>query len=394
MHVLFASMPLPGHLYPMLPLASACERSGHQVSFATGPAMEAEVASLGLAVSVVDVTTEWALPTARERYRELIQRSEPRIEFIAAFFASLIAPAVAERLIPALTTVRPDLVVHEFYNPGAGAAAATLGIPSVSHGLNRLGPPAMLADMDHRLGELWASQGCMRAEAMGHVFGAAYLDICPEAMQDRDSLAMAPRAIPVRPEPYSPNVPLPSALEAPRSRPRVYVTLGTVVNTGERAIRVFRSVVAGVASLPADVVVTVGKDGDPRALAPLPDNVQVERFLPQGRLFHCVDAVVHHCGAGTMFGATAAGLPQLGLPLSTDQFISGAPALTASGAGLVLAGGEITPEHVTTAVWRLLEDTVLQTRAAEVAEEIGQMPKAEDHVPLLEHICLPPRARG
>ena len=374
MRVLFASLPLPGHLFPLVPLAQACTSAGHEATVATGPAVAEQVAALGFDHAVVTPTTEWALGVARERYTHLITRPEPRTDFISAFFCSLIAPAVAAELIPLLETERPDVVVHEFYDVGAAAAARAAGIPSVCHGLNRLPPPSMLADMAERLD--------------GDVFGSAYLDVCPRSMQDGASLAAAPEALPVRPRPWSDaDLPLPPDLEAPRDRPRVYVTLGTVVNTGERALRVFRTVLDGLARLPVDVLVTVGRDGDPTALAVPSERVRVERFLPQERLLRHVDAVVHHCGAGTMFGAASAGLPQLGLPQSTDQFISGAPALAASGAGLVLRPDELTPERVAAAVQQLLEDEALRSRVAELAAEIAAMPAADARVETLEQLA-------
>ncbi len=387
MRVVFASMPLPGHFFPLVPLARACAGAGHEVTVATGPALAPRVAELGFAHVPVSATTEWAVGVARERYADLIERPEPRTDFISAFFSSLIAPAVAAELIPWLEAEQPDLVVHEFYDVGAAAAAGAAGVPSVCHGVNRLPPPQMLDDMGSRLAEVWTAHGVPAPEPLAGLFGLAYLDVCPPSMQDGDSLFLAPAVRPVRPAPWSPDDPLPPHLESPRVRPRVYVTLGTVVNTGERAARVFGAVVGGLADLPVEAVVTVGADGDPAALEPLPANVTVERFLPQARLLAQVDAVVHHCGAGTMFGAAAAGLPQLGLPQSTDQFISGAPALAASGAGLVLGPEETTPERVATSLERLLAGADVRARVGGLAAEIARMPEAPSSVRLLETLA-------
>ncbi len=287
----------------------------------------------------------------------------------------MIAPVVADELSSVIASDRPDVVVHEFYDCGAAVAARVADVPSVCHGLNRLGPPDMLADVDDRLAEVLAARGeAGRSGAPVSQFGVAYVDVCPPSMQDLDSLDAVPVVWPARPASWHVDAALPPEFEAPRRRPRVYVTLGTVVNTGERAVRTFRSVLDGLARLPVDVVVTVGPDGDPAALGPVPDRVLVERYLPQIELLAHVDAVVHHCGAGTMFGAATAGLPQLGIPLATDQFISGAPALRASGVGLVLTGDDVAPTPISEAVARLFEDPMITARAAEVAAEVARMP--------------------
>ncbi len=387
MRVVLASLPLPGHFYPLVPLARACRAAGHRVTVATGPSLEAEVRALDLPLAPISPTTEWAIGVARERYPDLIAKPEPRTSFIAAFFASLIAPAVADELISVLEEERPDLVVHEFYDVGAALAAAAVGVPAVCHGVNRLPPPPMMEEMAARAAACRRGRGAPAPGAPNDLLGAAYLDLCPPSMQDGASLESARRPLPVRPAPWSPDMELPAALRHPRERPRVYATLGTVVNTGERAVRVFRAIVEALGALPVDAVLTVGRDGDPAALGPLPGNVELHRFLPQARLLERVDAVVHHCGAGTMFGSAAAGLPQLGIPLSTDQFISGAPALEASGAGLVLTGDGIAPGPIAAAVGRLVEDDALRGRAAGLRAEVERMPAAVARVGPLEEVA-------
>jgi hypothetical protein len=100
-----------------------------------------------------------------------------------------------------------------------------------------------------------------------------------------------------------------------------------------------------VGKLDVDALVTVGPDGDPSAVGPLPDSVRVERFVSQGVLLPYVDAVSHHGGSGTMLGALSHGLPQLVLPRGADQFFN-AQALVDSGTGCCLTPEENTPETV------------------------------------------------
>jgi UDP:flavonoid glycosyltransferase YjiC (YdhE family) len=57
--------------------------------------------------------------------------------------------------------------------------------------------------------------------------------------------------------------------------------MGTVFNDPA----VFRTVLDGLAREPLDVIVTVGVDADPAVLGAQPDNVYVDRFIPQAQVW-------------------------------------------------------------------------------------------------------------
>ena len=153
----------------------------------------------------------------------------------------------------------------------------------------------------------------------------------------------------------------------------MYVTLGTMWS--EPAV--FRAVLDGLADQPVDVIVTVGTGNDPAALEPVPGNARVERFVPQADLLPRCAAVVHHAGAGTMFGSLAHGLPQLALPQAADNFTN-AELLRRSGAGRVLLPGEATADSVRHAVRALLDEPGVSDAAAKVADEIAAMPSPDE----------------
>lgn len=162
----------------------------------------------------------------------------------------------------------------------------------------------------------------------------------------------------------------------------MYITLGTYVSGQVGSLR---AAAAGVGSLDVDALVTVGPDGDPSHLGPLPGSVRVERFVPQGVLLPHLDLVVHHGGSGTLLGALAHGLPQLVLPHGADQFMN-ARALLDSGAGLRLLPEEITPDSVADAVRTLLGEPGYRDAAEILAVEIAGMPSPAETVPKLERL--------
>ena len=77
-----------------------------------------------------------------------------------------------------------------------------------------------------------------------------------------------------------------------------------------------------------------------------------------------------------MLGALCFGLPQLALPQGTDQ-PHNAAALVASGAGIALAPGEITPDTIAASLGRVLTEPGIRSHAEAIRAEIAGMPSAD-----------------
>jgi hypothetical protein len=78
------------------------------------------------------------------------------------------------------------------------------------------------------------------------------------------------------------------------------VTLGTVFNT---TVDLLRTLVAGVAALDVEVLVTTGQTVDPAILGPQPAHVHAASFVPRADVLAAAAAVVCHAGVGTVYGA-------------------------------------------------------------------------------------------
>jgi len=163
------------------------------------------------------------------------------------------------------------------------------------------------------------------------------------------------------------------------TRPRVYLTLGTV---SFGAVEVLGRAIAETAALDVDLLVTVGSEGEPSALDAVPDNVHVERFVAQSAVLPLVDLIVHHGGTGTVLSALEVGLPQLLLPQGADQFFN-AEILTEAGAGRGLPNDAQQPGAIGEAVQALLGDAPERRTAAKLRDEIAAMPSPADVVPEL-----------
>jgi UDP:flavonoid glycosyltransferase YjiC (YdhE family) len=354
--------------------------AGHEVLFGTGDGFRPRLRKLGFRAERVGISIEAAdrLALREDPRLDELPRAE-RWRFGVVVFGDVLARRTLEDLGPLLERVGPDLLVYDELDVGAAAAAHAAGVPAVAHSLGRQLPDLIRRAALERLAQVMRGY---RLDALpGDPFEAGpYLDICPPSLQD-SSAADPGERIPLRPvAPIEPTDAVPAWIARLRSRPFVYLTLGTYVSGRVRSLR---AAAAGVGALDVDALVTVGPDGDPAALGRLPRSVRVERFVPQGVLLPHVDVVSHHGGSGTMLGALSHGLPQLLMPHGADQFVN-AEALVSTGAGRRLLPEEISPESVADAVRALLTEPGYREAAGRLADEIAAMPSPTETVPKLE----------
>ncbi|MCR6487003.1 glycosyltransferase [Amycolatopsis sp. OK19-0408] len=357
MRILFTCRPAYGHLFPLLPLANAAKAAGHEVVFGTGEAFAGKVRDLGFAVHRAGIGIGEAEAEAKERHGE----DAGFLDVGITMFAELLPKAVLADLTPLLPDLRPDLVVYEMSDVGAGIAARRAGIPAVSVVIGRSMSPGVLAVAAERLRPLW---GELPADAL---LGDACVDVWPDRLRDPGTAAV-PKVFRMRPTPYDPDVPLPPLPEDGF----VYLTLGTVVFG---ATDVLRGAIRALSNLDVDVLVALGP-GDPAALGDLPARVRATGFVPQAEVLKHAGLVVHHGGTGTVLASLAAGLPQLVLPQGADQFANAAT-LEAFGAAKSLVGDAIRIPAIESAARELRTDPKPRELAQGVAAEIAKMPSPE-----------------
>jgi UDP:flavonoid glycosyltransferase YjiC (YdhE family) len=116
-------------------------------------------------------------------------------------------------------------------------------------------------------------------------------------------------------------------------------------------------------------------------LIPLAAPLRTVGRIPLDQVLPHAVAFVHHCGAGSVLGGPAAGVPQL-TTLGAGDRRHNAQLLAARGAGLAVGAGDITAADLT----RLLTDDGLRTAAREVAAEIAARPEPATGVPALEKL--------
>jgi UDP:flavonoid glycosyltransferase YjiC (YdhE family) len=365
--ILAVATPGAGHVNPMLPLIEAFMAQGDEVTVAAGEDPSGAVARTGAAFRTAGRgEMEWFHDLqARVLHGSPGDGIAPeRINhyFFPRVFAEVAAPDMIDDVVALGRELRPDLVVFETYALAGPLAAEVLGVPSVHHLISPMLPHDVSELGDDAVSPMWRSFDRF-TPGYGGLYQGITIEVSPPSLEGQtvpagESLAMRPGPVP--------------AIEPMRSDPPcVYLTLGTYFG-GNTAV--FQTVLAGLANEDIEVIATVGANNDPAAIDPVPANSRVERYVPQAELLPRCSAVIHHGGAGTMYGSLAHGLPQVVLPQGADNFVNGG-LLTRCGAGLSIGPEQLTPEAVCDAVRSVLTDPSYRDTARQLADELAALPE-------------------
>lgn len=380
MRILFSSLGSHGHVYPILPLAIAARAQGHDVLYAVDSGFHPTVEKLGFTVVDAGMSIWAAFRQANELHGTGEFRRDMLRQTAVDAFGSLLPRAFVNDLEPVLERDKPDLVVFEVINAGAGLAAMRAGIPAVCHGFGKMDETLVPEAMSDLLLEYVAELGITLPDGQHYGLGSPYLDVFPPSLQDLDFLSDVDR-IPMRPVPFAEPGELPEWVVR-HERPLVYLTFGTAFSNPD----VLRTAITGLSGVDAEVLVATGPQVDPSVLTDMPGNVHVLPWVPQADLLAHADLVAHHGGAGTTVAAMTHGLPQLVLPQGADQFRN-AEIVADTGLGGRLVGEDFTADAVQEVARKLLRNNDVQAATARIAAEIAAMPSPDEVVPKLADLA-------
>jgi UDP:flavonoid glycosyltransferase YjiC (YdhE family) len=367
--VLFSAWPGYGHLLPMVPLARAAQRAGHQVLVTTGPDLADVTRGSGLDFRPTGMTADEVHDQAPTDVSVTALPAAEQVAFAARY---VFGPGALSRAIDLLDIVpawQPDLIVHDTVELGAAIAAETFGVAHVTHGFAPMVPET--ADLVSAIGA-YVEEADIPDPALD-AFGAPYLDVSPPGLAHTTTEPWKD-VRPLRPSAGEANGDLRPALAELPYDDTVYLTMGTVPNGSHE---VFRPVLDACGRVGVNVVLTTGPRSDPERVAAGRQAILARGYVAQASVMPYCRAVVSHAGAGTMLGALCHGLPQLCLPRHTDQPMNTA-ALVPTGAALALNPAEVTPDAVEQSLRRLLEDPSYATNAGVLRDRIGSMPSPDN----------------
>jgi UDP:flavonoid glycosyltransferase YjiC (YdhE family) len=382
MRIVFTVRAASGHFHPLVPLAQTARDAGHEAVFATPASFQGTVERLGFRwlESGLDESSLEYLRFIEERNRLSPPEST---RFHRRGLASVLAPRVATDLLRISETWRPDLVVWDYADFGGCVAAEVLGIPHASHQAGATFDDLMSV-LVAPLADLRATYGLPPDPELRMLERYLVLSPFPPSLHGAEAVARPTRHC-YRATPFdhsgdegAPAWPLPIP-----DAPLVYASLGTAFNTLTAILRTF---IEALRDEHVNLVVTVGRDGDPGQFGPQPPNVRIERYIPQTLLFARCDLVISHGGSNTMMAALAHGIPQVMVPIAADQPYNAARC-SAAGVAQVVRSSDATTESIREATLSVLADPSYRRAAERMRDEMAALAGPDEVLTLLERLA-------
>lgn len=366
MRALFTSTALCGHFYPLVPLAWTCRALGHDVLVAVADDFVPEVVRSGLPAVSCGPAADFSGFTAMGGTGTLADRRHANGRVFARNAASNLAGITS-----IVDEWRPDVVLSERAESAGPIAATTAGIPSVElqWGVAALAEYRAVAET-----EFARHLAARRMAALPRP--TTVLNPWPPSLRLRHAIGHRR----MRNVPYDGDARVPGWVWQPRQRPRICLTLGTVLprlgidGMSTTVLPMLRA----LAGLGVEIVIAV-EDAVAASWPSLPSAVTHVGRLPLSQVLRACDLAIHHGGQGTALTALGAGIPQLVLPVFDDQ-LDNAAAVATAGAGLSLPADRVTPETVAESCGELLGASSYRRAATAIAAEITGQPSLADVV--------------
>ncbi len=151
-------------------------------------------------------------------------------------------------------------------------------------------------------------------------------------------------------------------------RPLVYASLGTLQNGSEE---IFRTIAAACASLPVQLVISLGAGLDQERLGVLDGDPIVVKYAPQLELIKRSAIVITHAGINTALESLAEGIPLVCIPIGNDQ-PGVAARVAARGAGVVVPRQKLNARRLHAAVSTVFENDSYRSAAKKLQASIQQ----------------------
>jgi len=375
-----------GHLQPLLPFLRAARRRGDETLVVGPPALSEMVELSGFPFRPGGEPPESVVGPIRERLAVVAGPEASRLAN-RDLFGRIATTAMLPGMDQAMREWAPDLVLREPCEYASAVVSRELGI--------RIAQVAVsLASVESGSIEIASPElERFRTGLTGEIRTSPYVSWFPGSLDPSgfpDTLRCHDSG--VESASLSPEL---SVWWGAHGGPRIYLSFGTVLAFMSIASSVYHTALEALSRLDCRVLLTLGRHFDRSALGDVPPNVRVEAWVDQSAVLGSADLVVCHGGSGTLFGAIAAGVPVVVVPLFADQF-ENARRVAIAGAGLVVHGPRDGPEGerqptainaglVAAAAERVLGTSSFQIQAERLAAEMAATPTVDE---ALEHLCV------
>lgn len=383
MRIVCATLPGPGHGHPMLAVAGALVRRGHEVTFVSGMKHEADAPDIGATFEL--------LPSVHGSPLHALRPYDD-------------AAAQAETLRPLLERIRPDAAVIDVITVGAALAMDMMAIPFATlvvhplHTPSKTLPPFGYGRAPGRLPPLRFRDAWMRANNRKDLEraradlnrGRARIGLPPSGslfggLSERLAIVATLPSLEIhRPDwPVHAHVVGPCLYQIPSepfdppagADPLVLIAPSTAYD-GDRLLA---PALGAVTNLGLRAVVTAGASVMPETV---PTSVTVTNARHAAILPHVAVAVING-GHGTVVRALGAGVPLVVVPGHGDQQ-ENAFRVERAGAGVQVRRRSPTADSVARALSRVLARPGYRAAAARIAEEAAALNGPERAAELIE----------
>jgi UDP:flavonoid glycosyltransferase YjiC (YdhE family) len=373
MRILFSTVKDIGHITPLVPYARRLRDLGHEVRVATSDD-EGAVAVLqkaGLTHAPFDGPAPEELQAIMKRVDEL--KGEEAIAFgFREGFAGAAARAALPKLQRTIQEFCPDLIVRESAEFASLVAAEAAGVSQAGVAVYCGEYEAWIArQVAGAVDKLRTLVGLKSDDGLAHRNQRTFTSF-PPSFDRGPPLADRPAAFRVAPEiptGQASSASLPDWMPA-GEEPFLFMTFGTVAGRSERVRNVYRVLLEAVGCLPVKALLTTGPVMPRDELGVIPDNVRVEKFVPQAEIMSHTRAVVCHGGSGTLLSSLATGCPVVVIPLFADQ-PANARAAEAAGAGIAVFTQDA--DEIAKAIRTVLASEAIPAGAKAVAAQLASM---------------------
>lgn len=451
MRFLITCIPGLGHLNPLLPIAFALKKAGHEVAIATAPIFCKTVTNVGL--ECIPAGLDWDERRLLETIPELraitpIYRGEWMMNNIFLNRSPHKMISDLSRIVPEW---RPDMIVSGSFEYGGAVVAEKLGLPYATASYTiRWNPWILKHAIGRAITRLRAENG-LPADPELRMFGR-HLDLClaPPSWAFEAALLRPALTQLVRRKVLGPDLPLqqrlwglkalalqtifdramranpkhltvgsttrfigevvgldpvpppPAWLKAMPRQPTVFVSLGTVLSAEYPEI--FEKLLTGLRDKSVNLVMTLGGKGDSCRFGRQPPNVRIVKFMTQDELHELlphVDLSINHAGYSSVMEALLHGVPLVLLPLVSDapmntqmcRFSGVTPELPRSVWGLspkglpIVRAEKLTPGILTEAAMTALSNPAYRAAARAMQLELAARPGPKEAVRLLQQVA-------
>lgn len=380
--IAFFCIPAWGHTNPTVEVVRKLTAMGHQVRYYSFEPFREKLASAGAEV----VCCDEALPPQPKNLDKKVGRDfAALVEMVTDTTLSL-----EEKVCRELMEFRPNVIVSDSVCFWGKLFAKKLDIPYVCSTTTFAFNQQSAAMMKPKMGELLRSLlgmpriGRKMALLRRHGYRVDKLTDLLQNDNDTSTVVYTSREFQPMADTFSENYAfvgpsLPERKEAvtKRSRPLVYISLGTVIHD---RMRFCKNCVEALADMDVDAVMSVGTEDNLKALGELPNNIKAEERVDQLAVLQQADVFLTHCGMNSASESIWYGVPMV---LDPQQSEEAAVAARIEELGMGLRLKTETPDDIRKALEDVLTNPEYKERTERIAQsfrEAGGAKKAAEYI--------------